>query len=302
MTEPNAQELLGDLASLRDRTRADRHGYAFPLFLFAGLVLLAPLVYVPAELVYDEYGGIQFDGGPFPQFVPLFTNPVEFPGLVGWYWVLTIVLGLAATGWWYRRRAARLGVETDTRIAFVAAGAAFAGFLIWQPVLDTIAQHVGRGIRLYSAPWLNLPILFGSALLATAVLAWTVRPQRTDRQRWAGVFAGVLLASLTFACVGAYLLKGFSALLVIAAALLVLAWRERSALLAVVGTVFTIAAIPANHWLWNWDVPDLYARLGWEANWGDPRVYAVQSLLLPGLVLLVGGAAAALTRHGASRG
>jgi hypothetical protein len=302
MSEPTAQDLLGDLRSLRDRARADRHGYAFPLFLFAGLILLAPLVYVPAVPLPEPDGSVLLDGGPFPQFVPMFASPVEYPGLVGWYWVLTIVLGLAATGWWYRQRAARLGVETDVRVTFVAAGAAFAGFLLWQPVLDTFAMHVGHGIPLYSAPWLNLPILFGSALFATAVLAWTVRPQRTERQRWAGVFAGVLLASLTFACVGVYLLKGFSALLVIAAALLVLAWWERSTLLGVVGTVFAVAAIPANHWLWNWDVPDIYARLGWDAEWTDLRVYAVQSLLLPGLVLLAGGAVAALTRHGASRG
>jgi uncharacterized membrane protein len=293
--------LLDDLRSLRDRARADRHGYAFPLFGFAGLILLAPLAYVPAPRP-DGLDTIWIDAGPFPQFVPRFANPVEYPGLVGWYWVLAIVAGLVATGWWYRRRAQRLGVETDPRVPFVAAGAAFAGFLIWQPVLDTFAMHVGRGIPLYSAPWLNLPILFGSALLATAALAWAVRPQRTERQRWAGVFAGVLLASLTFACVGSYLLKGFSALLVIAAALLVLAWWERSTLLAVTGTVFTVASIPANHWMWNWDVADVYARLGWESGLGDVRIYAVQNLLLPGLVLLVGGAVAALTRHGAPRG
>ncbi len=302
MSEPTAQDLLGDLRSLRDRARADRHGYAFPLFLFAGLILLAPLVYVTAEPVYDEYGGYQHDGGPFPRFVPMFAQPVEYPGLIGWYWVLTIVLGLAATGWWYRQRAARLGVETDTRLPYVAAGAAFAGLLLWQPVLDTFARNVGRGIPLYSAPWLNLPLLFASALLTTAVLTWTFRPQRTDGQRRAGVFAGVLFASLTFACVGVYLLKGFSALLVIAAALLVLAWRERSVLLAVVAATFTVATIPANHWLWDWDVSDVYERLGWGAGFGDVRIYAVQNLLLPGLVLLAGGAVAALTRHGASRG
>jgi hypothetical protein len=40
MAEPTADELLGDLRSLRDRARADRRGYAFPLFLFGGLILL----------------------------------------------------------------------------------------------------------------------------------------------------------------------------------------------------------------------------------------------------------------------
>ncbi|MGH3762601.1 hypothetical protein [Actinophytocola sp.] len=299
--EPTATDLLEDMRTLRARVRADRHGYAFPLFLFGGLILLAPLTYVsipglPIVNSTDGTSGFQLvDQGPFPQFAPMFGN-VKYPGLVDWYWVLTIVGGTAITGWWYRRRARRLGIETDTRWTFVAALAVLAGFLLWQPVLEQLAANVGRGINLYSAPWLNLPILFGSAVLATAVLAWTFRPQRTDRQRAAGVFVGVLLASLTFATVGVYMIKGFSALLAIAVALLVLAWWERSIPLAVIGTLFTIASIPANHWLWDWDLDELYQWLGWASGRDDAQVYAVQSLLLPGLILVVGGAVTALTR------
>ena len=301
MTESNADELLGDLRSLRARARADRHGYAFPLFLFGALILLAPLVYVSAPPMDPdnpfELESFVVDHGPFPQFVPLFGN-VTHPGLIGWYWVLAIVVGLALTGWWYRRRAMRLGVETDTRIPFVAAGAVLAGFLLWQPVLETLAANVGRRINLYSAPWLNLPILFGSAVLATVALVWTFRPQRTDPQRTVGVFVGVLFASLTFATVGVYLIKGYSALLAIAVALLTLAWWERSALLGVIGTVFAVTTIPANHWLWSFDIRDVYAELGWSVGWADGQASAVQHLLLPGLVLVAGGAVAALTRHG----
>lgn len=304
MTESGANELLDDLRSLRDRARADRRGYAFPLFLFGGLILLAPLVYVSAPPLPPgepfELGSYYVDPGPFPQFVPMFGN-VEHPGLIGWYWVLSIAVGMAATGWWYRRRALRLGVETDTRTPFVAAGAVLAGFLLWQPVLETIAANVGRQINLYSAPWLNLPILFGSAVLATIALVWAFRPQRTDTKRSVGVFVGVLLASLTFATVGVYLIKGYSALLAIAVALLTLAWWERSTLLAVIGTIFTVTTIPANHWLWQWDIRNTYADLGWIADWSDGQISAVQHLLLPGLVLLIGGAIAALTRHGTPR-
>jgi hypothetical protein len=226
---------------------------------------------------------------------------VKYPGLIDWYWVLTIVGGMAITGWWYRRRALRLGVETDTRSPFVAVGAVLAGFLLWQPVLEQIAAHVGRQINLYSAPWLNLPILFGSAVAATAVLAWTFRPQRTDTQRAAGVFAGILLASLTFATVGVYAIKGFPALLAIAAALLVLAWWERSTLLAVVGGLFTLASIPANHPLWYWDLGYMFQDLGWDPFWDDGQVYAVQNLLVPGLILLAGGAAAAIGKARSAR-
>jgi hypothetical protein len=290
--------LLDDLRSLRDRARADRHGYAFPLFLFAGLILLAPLVYV-SERPQDP-SGFQHAQGPFPQFAPFHGN-VSFPGLIGWYWVLAIVGGMAATSWWYRRRARLLGIETDIRIPFAATGAVLAGILLWQPALEEFAARVGRGIPLYSAPWLNLPILFGSAVLATAALAWTFRPQRTDRQRVAGVFAGVLLASLTFATVSVYLIKGFAALIAVAVALLVLARWERSVLLAVVGSLFAIVSIPANHWIWEWDPGYVFAELGWSGTWEDGQLFALQNLLVPGLVLLVGGAVAALTRHGAPR-
>lgn len=296
--EPTATDLLDDLRSLRTRARADRRAYTFPLFLFAGLILLAPLTYVSDPLP-PLPGEVFFivGQGPFPQFAPIHGN-VRYPGLIDWYWMLTIVGGMAATSWWYRRRSLRLGIETDTRIPFVATGAVLAGILLWQPALEQLAANVGRGINLYSAPWLNLPILFGSAAAATAVLAWTFRPQRTDRQRAAGVFAGVLLASLTFATISVYLIKGFSALLAIAVGLLVLAWWERSVLLAVVGAVFTVVSIPANHWLWNWDTAEV---LGWLGSSDDGRIFALQNLLAPGLVLLAGGVVAALRRHGAPR-
>lgn len=291
----NANDLLGDLETLRRRTRADRRGYAFPLFLFGGLILLAPLTYV--SVPYAENDGFQYAGqGPFPQFAPLRGN-VVYPGLIGWYWVLTIVGGMAATSWWYRRRALRLGVETDTRVPFVATGAMLAGILLWQPALEFLASNVGRGINLYSAPWLNLPILFGSAVLAAAILAWTFRPQRTDRHRAVGVFAGVLLASLTFATVSVYLIKGFSALLVIAVGLLVLAWWERSVLLTVIGTLFAAVSIPANHWLWQWDTDQVFASFGWTPHWDDTQSFALQNLLVPGLVLLVGGVLAVFARR-----
>jgi hypothetical protein len=290
---PGATELLDDLRSLRTRARADRHGYAFPLFLFGALVLLAPLAYVSTPYNPDDPAGFEIVGrGPFPQFAPMFGN-VTYPGLIDWYWVLTIVGGMAVTGWWYRRRALRLGIETDTRIPFVAAGAALAGFLLWEPLLTGLLSEDGT---LYSSPEINLPVLVASAVAATAVLAWAFRPQRTDTQRAAGVFAGILLASLTFAAVGVYMIKGFPALLAIAAALLVLAWWERSTLLAVVGILFTAASIPANHSLWYWDFGYLFQDLGWSSMWDDGRVFALQNLLLPGLVLLAGGAVAALTR------
>jgi hypothetical protein len=299
--EPTATDLLEGVRSLRARVRSDRHGFAFPLFLFGALILLAPLTYV--SIPWDDADwteGIEISQGPFPQFAPLHGN-VRYPGLIDWYWVLTIVGGMAITGWWYRRRALRLGVETDTRVPFVAAGAALAGFLLWEPVLGELVWQNGEGTTLYSAPWINLPVMVASALAATAALAWAFRPHRTDTRRAVGVFAGILLASLTFATIGVYTIKGFPALLAIAAALLVLAWWERSTLLAVVGGLFTLTSIPANHDLWYWDLGYAFQQLGWTGAWDEGQFFALQNLLVPGLILLAGGAVAAIARARSTR-
>lgn len=297
-TEPDATELLGDLRSLRDQARADRRGYAFPLFLFGGLVLFAPLLYstvpIPADL--HEWS-LHVDPGPFPAFTPM--PLVENAWLVDWYWMLVIVGGLAATGWWYRRRAQRFGVESSVVVPFAAAGAALLGLLVGPELLDQVLDGDG-GLALYSTPAINLPILFGSIVLSALTFVWAFRPHRTDRARVAGVFTGTMFAMLAFSALFVYMRFGYAGLLVIAVALLVLAWWERSVLLGVVATLFTAVSVPASHALWYWDLPSLFDELGWSASF-DARLHAFQTLLVPGLVLAVGGAVAALTRHGAPR-
>jgi hypothetical protein len=292
----NADELLGDLDALRRRTRADRRGYAFPLFLFGALILLAPLTYV-TELIPVVEGEFQLmevaaERGPFPQFVPrFFFDLFVYPELIGWYWVLTIIGGLAATHWWYRRRARRFGVEGDTRLLVVGTGTALLGFLFFSTVLEIVSHRLTRS-GLYSTPDVNLPLMFGSAAVAAIVLAWGSRPRRTERARTASVFAGGLFAALAFAALAVYMIYGFSALLVIAVALLALAWSERSVLLGVVGLLFAGVSLVVN----LYSVENLYYDLGWYVSGG--RLLALQYLLVPGLVLLAGGAVAALSRRG----
>lgn len=278
-------DLLTDLRALRERTRADRHGYPFPLFLFGGLILLAPLCYlVDEDLLPDRPSRGMLDTGPFPMFRGgIFA--LKYPGLVGWYWLLTIVVGLAATGWWYRRRARRLGVESDTDLPLIAAGAALTGFLIATPVLKTLSGDVS----LFSTPAITLSLLSGAAVAAAATLYWALRPARTERQRKAGMFAGLVFATLAFAALGVYLYHGFPALLVVAVALLVLAWSERSALLAAVATLFTAGALVTN----LYDMQNVFIRLGWSPGL-DPQATALQGVLVPAAILLVGGAVAAI--------
>jgi len=164
----DAGMLLADVHALHRKVRRDRGASAFPLFLFGGLILLAPLCYVPAVPLPSEFAA--YDAVRYPGPFPLFTGIVdlEYPGLVGWYWFLTIVVGFAATVWWYRHQALRVGVEARTTGYLVAAGAALTGFVLGMPILQTVAAETS----LYSTPTVNLPTLVGAAVGAAVVLRW----------------------------------------------------------------------------------------------------------------------------------
>jgi hypothetical protein len=301
-----SQALLGDLRTLRARARADQRGYAFPLFLIGGLILFAPVLYSPLSvpgIPPEKLMTFPVDQGPFPQFTPRMGR-FENAWLVDYYWILVIVGGLAATGWWYRQRARRLGVEANIAVTYAAAGATLFGVLVGSDLLELVVAD-DFGTTLYSAPWINLPILFGTAILSAVTFYWGSRPARTSRQRTATTVAGTLLATVAVSALCVYFFMGYAELVVIAVALLALAWWERSVLLGVVATLFTAMSVPANHSLWQWDLPYVFDQWGWHSTTADlmmdTRVHAWQTLLVPGLLLVAGGAIAALTRHGANR-
>lgn len=287
--------LLTELRALRRRAREDRHGYAFTLLLFGVLILAAPLLYTPDP--NPDYRARGFDpkvegSNALVKIFRTMTGPITpaHPTLIAWYWLAVLVVGFGATAWWYRRRAAQVGVETDTRaliIAAVATSAAFflSTFFFWRYALS-----------LYGAWQVNLSLMFGS--LALAVLAmWRLRGQLR-------VFLTALFGTVTFSSIAVYTNKGFSALLVIAGGLLALAWLERSILLGVVSVLFTLVSIPAAATIYTIDLylepAAWFAGLGW--NSGNPydqpnmQVFVLQQLLLPAAVLIVGGTIAAL-RH-----
>ncbi|HEX6353635.1 hypothetical protein [Actinophytocola sp.] len=280
--------LLADLRKLRTRARMDRQAHAFPLFLFGALILLAPVCYAS----YDPWTELELvpnDRGPFPQFTPGIL--LKYPELVGWYWALTIVGGLWLTGWWYRHRARRHGVETDTRMPTAATVAALLGFLVWGPLFSTLLEAGFDDFDgSYSTPAVNLPILFAAAALAVAAGLWSGR--RTGWSRTAGVAVAAFFAAVAFGALGVYFSHGYAALVIIAAALLALAWVERSALLTVTGVLFTGVALLVN--LYN--VENVFYRLGWDSG-SDQQVVAVQSLLPAGIVLVVGGVVAVVRQR-----
>lgn len=280
-------DLLAELRTLRQRAREDRHGYAFSLLLFGVLILAAPLVYAPAPQVdpYDSFDPRIVGDNPLVRIFRTTAGPdPAHPTLVACYWLFVLVAGFGATAWWYRRRAARVGVETDTRAFLVAAAAAFAGFFLGTYVFSRYAMS------LYGAWQVNLSLMFGSLVLAVVVLWWN--------RRLPGVFLASVCGAVTFSAIAVYTNKGFSALLVIAGGLLALAWLERSVLLGVVSVLFTLAAIPSTAMIVNPTVvlePGfVFHRLGWTPDWADTRAYALQQLLLPAVVLLTGGTIAAI--------
>jgi hypothetical protein len=286
--EEGSADLLGELATLRARTRADRRAYAFPLFLFGALILVSPLVYVSQYWSEEALAqGIQVDQGPFPQFFPLWGVFIRYPELVGWFWAVTVVGGLWLTAWWYRRHARLRGVATDVRVPIAAAGAALLGFVLWEPMLSLVLQETTDIMGLYSTPAVNLPILFVSAALSVAAF---VMARRADGwMRTVAVFVGTFLAAVAFGAIGVYLIGGYAALMVIGAALVMLAWWERSTLLFAVSVLFLVVSVPANHPIHELDIATIYGVDGW-----DPREVAFFSVLAPGAVLVVGGVLAVL--------
>jgi hypothetical protein len=95
------------------------------------------------------------------------------------------------------------------------------------------------------------------------------------------------------ALLGPLWVRDFTALLVVAAGLLALAWQERSTGLGVTAAVFAATAIYANAFL----VSSVAYRFGWDVPF---ELHLVPNLLLPAVVLLTGGVVAAV-RAGRTR-
>lgn len=279
--------LLSDLDALRRRTRDDRHGYAFTLLLFGVLLLAAPLLYESAPYFegVDSFDPRVDGDNPLVQiFRTTAGQDPAHPTLIALYWLGVLVVGFGATAWWYRRRAVKVGVETDTRGLIITGVAAFAGFF-----LSTFAFS-RSAVSLYGEWEVNLALMFGS-LVAVVLILWRMRGPF-------GVFFASVFGTVTFSSIAVYTNKGFSALLVIAAGLLILSWLERSVLLGAVSVLFTLAAVPATVMIYMAylyiEPAALFYHLGWQTGSFDLRVFVLQQMLLPAAVLIVGGTVAAV--------
>jgi hypothetical protein len=295
-TESSPAALLDELAALRSRARRQRHGYWFPLLLFGVLTLIAVPFYEPVPRS-DHVEGRPLSDTSFevPLLGPVnplgvvnsnMINIVKHPLALGLYWVFALVVGLVATVWWYRWRAERAGLATETS-TYVRTTVAGLAVLIGIPVGNALLPDAIR-LRTYG-------LLIGSVvfLFAGVLSAVTLKAASSSRWRWPLLVGAFLLLSV----LGALSVRKTGGLLLFAIGLLVLAWVERSVLCAAVATVFTGFVLGANISVMG----QLFYYLGWNFGGFDSTWFAAKDLLLPAAVLLVGGVVALLAGRRAVR-
>jgi hypothetical protein len=275
MTDIPPAVLLDEMTRLRARTRADRHAYVPPVLVFGVLVLLAPL---------------WSSGGParFGVAGVWFGTPMEL------YWLVAVVGGFLATACWYLYRGTRRGVRTPIggylAIGFVGVVAISFGL----PVVESFAYRVERSP--YAEASFTVPVMVITTVLAGGLL-W-LRSTLVGRAARVAATAAAVLSGLV--ALGALDLRfapvrPYAPLVTIALGLIGLAWLERSRVLGVISGVFAAAALLAN--LYN--MQNVFFHLGVFARYEGPETQAFTNTLLPGLVLLAGGAVAWFHERGA---
>ncbi len=92
-------------------------------------------------------------------------------------------------------------------------------------------------------------------------------------------------------------IRGTFSFLIIAAALGVLAWAERSVTLGVIALVYAGTALLAS----LYDLANVLFRLGWNPSASEWKFTSLPNVLLPALVLLTAGAVVFLAQRGQRR-
>jgi len=125
------EQLLGEVAAVRRKTRLARHAYWFPLVLF-GLLTCAS---IPFYIVRLPPSGASVGSSPAG---PVYLRSAYLGGFgmltgryITYYWLAAILLGVGATTAWYRWRGNRVGLRTAAR-----------GYLITGAVLLLLALAI----------------------------------------------------------------------------------------------------------------------------------------------------------------
>lgn len=274
-------ELLDELAGLRRRARDDRHGYWFPLLLLGVLSFGS----IPLSSASDNPTLLISEGGPGWWINPLghlglkAEHEVQHPRALSLYWLAVLIVGLAATVWWYRWRARRVGVETPT------------GTYVQVALFGSVA--VLLGIPLSTSLFFEYSTIYPSLLLTGAVMAvlltLALLAFRARRARPLFVPVGLVLVSMALSLlqlpdVGLDLgMGGMAQFTVIALGLVALAWIERSVLCTVIAVVFAVSVLVANN-----------------SPMGIDALGNAQDILLPSTVLVLGGLGALAANRASS--
>jgi hypothetical protein len=145
------EQLLGEVATVRRKTRLARHAYWFPLVLFGLLTCAAIPFYLQPEphkrerCVFAPPGHIcRMRGTVLSPLGPVLPNgylggfgSALVRGGAAYYWLAALLVGLAATALWYRWRGARVGLRTPPR-AYLVIGVAV---LVLALVIPVLADH-----------------------------------------------------------------------------------------------------------------------------------------------------------------
>jgi hypothetical protein len=135
----DAAALLVEVRSIRRQTRLARHAYWFPLVLF-GLLSCAsiPFYIVPQWSSLPLVVAIQRPGlldSPY-----LGARSLLVRSGLPLYWLVALLLGVAATAFWYRWHGQRVGLRTPSR-GYLITGLALLVAVMLIPVIADYAPH-----------------------------------------------------------------------------------------------------------------------------------------------------------------
>jgi hypothetical protein len=148
-----AEQLLGEVKSVRRRARFARHAYWFPLVIFGLLTLASVPFYI--QHIPTKRGVYPIPGPAGPAFLQrsyLVGFGIFHGRYADYYWLAAILVGVAATAAWYRWRGNRVGLRTPAR-----------GYLLTGLVLLLLALGI-PALTLTAAPGLRI-LMPGDLLL-----------------------------------------------------------------------------------------------------------------------------------------
>ena len=277
-----AATLLDEMGALRDKARADQHGYWLPLVLFGVLILGVPLADPgsarTAGLALWNAPGLHI-GHVVIASMGILQGPTPASGT---YWLAAIVVGLLATVIWYRGRANRIGVAPRISTYLWPAFGALALFTVAQPILDQVLNG-------FLPPF--TPVTFWSDVVITVVgigvAVLSVNGRGPAPLRWLGGVVGIVLIAVGLGGLGVFSsIMGYGGLFIIALGLIALAWMERSIQCGVIVALFLAGSLLAN--LYN--VENIFG-----SSPPLPVVDALIHLVPPAAVLIIGGVVALVT-------